>query len=265
MTVPQLELGLVVAEFRINRLPVLLDMAACAILAEIGLVLVVLFVAAEAILWSFLEHGALVAFLAFHFDVLTKKRKLGLLVIEFRTLFPRFLDVATCTVLAQCSLVLVVLLVTRDALLAQLVLVKVAGVASLAFGRFVLTQQGVLRVRIVLEGRRLKCLCCVAGVALFTELTLVTLLLVDLLVAGVAVFWSLFVDVVLVAVSALGVHVLSGKRELGCIVIELSLFPARFGMAVSALRTQRSFVTLGVVVLLVAHTALKRRLTPLLS
>ena len=92
--VAQLELGLVVFEAAFGVLPILLVMALCAFLTQVGIVLIVLLMAAKAVLRRLFVHLALVAFLAFHFGVLTQERELGLLVVELGNFLPVLLGVA---------------------------------------------------------------------------------------------------------------------------------------------------------------------------
>ena len=158
---------------------------------------------------------------------------------------------------------LVVLLVALDAGAAQLVLVQVAGVAVGALGGAMFAPQRVLRVGVVVEGRRLPALGAVAGLALLAISALVALgAVVVLLVAGVTRERRvLVVRALLVAVGALGVDVFAGQRELRLVVIELGFFPAVLGMAVHALGPERALVH---VVLLVTGIAVLWRLPVLL-
>ena len=161
---------------------------------------------------------------------------------------------------------LIVLLVAGIALLAQLFLralrVQVTRVAILAGDGVVLAFEHVFGIHIVVEGGGLPGLGAVAGFALLAVEALMTLLVVNLAVAGVTIFGRVFVDVVLVAVHTLHVVVLASEREFGGFVVELCLFPIHLGMAIGALGTKLAFV---LVVFLVAGVAILRGFTVLLA
>ena len=70
--VTQDELGPVVTEASKRGFPVALTMAIAALLAQCPVVLVILLVTRQAVSGCFLEHRALVAFLAFHFGMLAQ-------------------------------------------------------------------------------------------------------------------------------------------------------------------------------------------------
>ena len=99
------------------------------------------------------------------------------------------------------------------------------------------------------------------ALTLFAILALVPFLaIVVLAVAGMAVLWRLLVIAVLMAISTLGLNVLSRQRESRCVMVKFRLFPQILVMAVGTLDAQRTLVH---VVFSVACVALQGRVAKL--
>ena len=129
--VAQNKLGPAVIEAAHRGPPVALTVTITTTLAQRPVVFVILLVTGQAILGGFLEHHALVTFLAFHFGMLSEQGETAQIVVELLGwFFPVSLTVTTRTVLSKGTLVLVVLVMAGTALLAQLGTVEIAGVAS---------------------------------------------------------------------------------------------------------------------------------------
>lgn len=129
--VTQNKSGLVVTKTAPRVLPVTLAVTIPAALAKRCIVLVVLPVTGKTIPGSFLEHCTLVAFLAFNLGMLSQQGETAQIMVKFlRRLLPAPFAVATRAVLAQRTLVLVILGVAGIALLAQLDAVEIAGMTS---------------------------------------------------------------------------------------------------------------------------------------
>ena len=129
--VTQNKSGLVVTKTAPRVLPVTLAVTIPAALAKRCIVLVVLPVTGKTIPGSLLEHCALVAFPAFNLGVLAQQGETAQIMVKFlRRLLPAPFAVATRAVLAQRTLVLVILGVAGIALLAQLDAVEIAGMTS---------------------------------------------------------------------------------------------------------------------------------------
>ena len=93
-----------------------------------------------------------------------------------------------------------------------------------------------------------------AALTLFAILALVPFLaIVVLAVASMAVLWRLLVIAVLMAISTLGLNVLSRQRKSRCVMVKFRLFPQVLVMAIGTLDAQRTLVH---VVLSVACVAL---------
>jgi hypothetical protein len=122
--IAQNKLGQFVLEASLGVLPVLLAMAVTTLLTQIGFVLVVFLVAAEAFLGRFFEHAALVTLFAFDLGMFTEQGEIGLVVVKLGRLFPILFCVAFAAFLAQRLFVLVVLLVASVAVLAQFLFVQ---------------------------------------------------------------------------------------------------------------------------------------------
>ncbi|MHB1115243.1 hypothetical protein [Sideroxydans sp.] len=104
------------------------------------------------------------------------------IVVELVRFLPVVLDVAGLTLLAFLALVrlVVILLVTRDAIFLQLVLVQVAFMAVRTLGLLMLAQKRILGLLIVVELDCLPVISNVTGIALDTEVTLVRFVIVFL-------------------------------------------------------------------------------------
>ena len=82
--VAQDELGLVMNESPLRVFPLFFAVTLRTFLTQVALVLVILLVAAKAVRWRLLEHGALVALLALGPDMFSQQREPGSGVVEFR-------------------------------------------------------------------------------------------------------------------------------------------------------------------------------------
>ena len=149
--ISQLKFGAVMVEAALGRLPISLAVAVATLSTQRAFVLIRLLVAGKALFGCVIEHRTAVAFFALGQCVFSQQGEAGLGMIELRRFFPAALGMAASTLLAQGVPVLVILLVAGVAVMAQLDLVKIASVASAAFGGPVLASQCVLGVRIVVE------------------------------------------------------------------------------------------------------------------
>src|SRR6266571_818466 len=205
--------ALVVLEGRL--LPVLLVVAGLALLAVaalMSLLVVILAVTADAGLRQLFHrrlaaHPALVTGLALGILVLVAQRVLGVLVVIKIGRLPRLLVVAALALVAERTLVpllVVVLPVAGDAFARQVLAVErlVGSVALVALGIVVLAVQRILGVLVVIEAYFLPAPVVVAGLALDAVAALVAFLLVDLLMARVTVLRRILVFLVEVAVGA---------------------------------------------------------------
>jgi len=186
MCVVQNKPGPVVTEAARRCLPVTLTVTITALLAQGPVVLVILLVTGQAILGRFLEHHALVTFLAFHFCMLSQQGETAQIVVELLCwFFPASFAVATRAVLAQRTFVLVVLCMADTALLAQLGTVEITGMTACARSCDMLATQSVLGIDVVIELGRLPEIDPMARLAFLTKLTFMALgTIVVLLVAA---------------------------------------------------------------------------------
>jgi len=240
--------------------PGLVAMALLAAGTQLGLVLVVLLVAADAV------HGrvavaaqVLVAGRALHLGlgVGIAQGKAGAVVVEATGCgFPVTFGMALRALLTQVASVLVILLVAADALLGRF-LEHGALVALLALGLGMLAQQREGGGLVVELGRFLPAALGVAVAALLAQGLLV---LVILAVAGVALLADLgAVDGAGVAVRAAGAAVLAAQRVARVdIVVERGGLPLLGVVAAVTLLAVLPLVTLLVVVLAVAGVAVLR-------
>ena len=169
---------------------------------------------------------------------------------------------ASPALLAFLPPVLVVLLVTKEAIARQLVLVQVALVAARTLGLLVLVQKRVLGFLVVIEQNLFPVTLDVAAFALRTKLAFVGLVVL-FLVAGHAGHLQLVLkQIALVAASALGFLVLADQGVFRfLVVIEQDFFPAFLDVTVLALGPEIAFV---LIVLFVAIVAQDRRLAEFL-
>ncbi|WP_247596936.1 hypothetical protein [Hydrogenophaga sp. PAMC20947] len=258
--VSQREFRSIVVKAAFGGLPVAFAVTVPTLFAQRGFVFVVLLVASKARCGRIFEHRAVVAFFALDLHVFSCQWEAGFGVIELGWLFPTALGMAAPTILAQRVLVLVVALVAGVAVLTQLDLVKVAGMATAAFCRPMLATQKVFGVGVVVEVGRLPSLGAVARIAFFTVLSSMALATVIVLfVAPDASANRFLVIIVFVAIGALDIGMLSRQRKT-CflVVIKLGLLPARLRMAIGTLDAKAALVH---IVLLVTAVAVQWRLT----
>jgi len=168
-----------------------------------------------------------------------RQREFGFLVVIERNLFPAALDVAAFALRSETALVLVVFLVTRQTIHLQLVFIQIAFVAADAFHFMVFSQQRIFGLFVMIENDLFPALDVMASLALRPEGTLV---LVVFFVTGVAFFWRVFIFVVDMAFGALDVDMLVDQREMRFAVIEVSGLPVLLLMTIRALRSQRTFM-----------------------
>ena len=165
------------------------------------------------------------------------KPRLG--VVEANRLLPVLGVVALLAFPAEL-VALVVLPVTGVAIGRQLVLVDIAGMAGIALGRGMASEQAVLGVAVMAERDVLPEHRCMAGAA---QLSVAPLVRVVLAMAGDA-FQRRAAEArrILVAVPALDVAVLAQQLELRQVVVELRLLPVLLGVAIAARGAQRAVV-----------------------
>ena len=174
--VTQNKFGLVVTKTAHRVLPVTLTVTISASLAKRCIVLVVLPVTGKTIPGSLLEHCTLVAFLAFNLGVLAQQGETAQIMVKFlRRLLPTPFAVATRAVLAQRTLVLVILGMAGIALLAQLGAVEIAGMTSHTRRRDMLATQSVPGIGVVIEPAAFPKVGAMAGFTLVTEQAFVAL------------------------------------------------------------------------------------------
>ena len=207
-------------------LPVLGGMAGGAFLPIAPLVpfLLIVFPMASHTLRLDLQPGvgttdaALVATLALGILVLVAQWELGVVVIE-TGVFPAPLVVTTLALLAEIAsmtFLLIVFLMAGDAFGRQFLrLVEQAlfrQVAGIALGLAMLALQGVMGIPVMIEIDFLPATVVVAGFALGAVTALVSLFLIDLLVAAVTGLRRLLVSLVGMAFLALDVRVLAADQ-----------------------------------------------------
>jgi hypothetical protein len=176
--------------------------------------------------------------------VFAEQQILGLLVVIERDLLPVLLDMAAFALRAKITLVrlVIVLLVARDTGRLQLVLEQVALVATLALCRFVLAQQRILGLLVVVEKYLFPVLLDVAAFALRTQAALVLVILLVALIADNQHFAVFLRGLVAVGALHLFVEVSALQRIIGLAMIELVVIefgdlrisPLVFGMAFPA-------------------------------
>lgn len=173
--------------------------------------------------------------------MLAEQREFGLFVVIERDIFPAALDMAGFALGAEFALVslrsVIILLVTGDTLLFELVLVQVAFVAFGALRFLVFAQQRKFGL-VVVEDGLFPALRVVTGLALGTKFALVPLRsVIVLLVTVVAQLGGVLVLIVDMALCAFHVLVLVLQIKLGLAVIEVCGLPVLFFVAILALRT----------------------------
>jgi hypothetical protein len=151
-----------------------------------------------------------VTLFALHLGVFAQQGKRSRFMVKLGRLLPAALGMATAALLAQCLFVLIVFLVAGKTLLDQFVAVQVSCVAVFAGYAAVLTAKHVFGVCVVIKAVASPLFSAVTGIALFTKLALMPFLVIYFAVTGVAIFGSFFVDVVLVAIHALGIGMFAG-------------------------------------------------------
>jgi hypothetical protein len=176
-------------------------------------------------------------------------------------LLPVALVVTGLALLAFLTLVLVVLLVTGDALGLGFFPVQESGVTGLALDLGMLATQRVFRIAVVIEANRRPVFLDVAGLALVAETALVALAVVVLAVAGNALRRRLFpIQETAMAGRAFGEAVFAAQRVFGVlVVVERAHLPVLVGVAGLAFVAEAALVALAVVVLAVTGDALRRR------
>lgn len=247
MRIAQGEQRFVVIEAPLGSLPITGDVTLVAGLAQCAIMLVILQVAGHAITGRILEDQALVATLAFDLDVLTQQGELGLVMVELALILPATFVMARRAIATQATLVLVVLLVTTQAIRCQLLLVQGACVTGLALGMTVLAVERVLGVHIVIEHAGLPAARVVTGLALLTKLALMASPPLDqirviLVVTSKAIARRVLVALILMASTALDLSVFVGQVEPRLGMIERRLLPARLIVAIGALAAQSPLV-----------------------
>jgi len=263
MGVTQAELGFVVFETSCGGLPIPFHMTFFALFTQGADMFVILFMATETVFGRILEHRAFVALFAIGRYMFTQKWEAAFVMVKLGGLFPASFTVTTSAVFPQGLLVFVVLGMARVAILLQFFLVQRAFMTASTTGGDVLATQGIFGIPIMVEGGGLPSFHTMAGFTLLTILAPVALAaVVILLVTSHAFFGRVFVFVELVAIGALHVSVFTFQGKLGGAVIKTCFFPVLFGMTVSTLRTQSTFVR---VVLTMASVALYRRITVFLG
>ena len=149
--------------------------------------LVVIFMASNALLGSILEHRTLVAVFALGLVMLTKQGEVAGLVVELDRFFPTALNVAARAVLAQRSFVLIVFFMARKAGLLKFDLVEMPFVTLHTFDIAVLGKQPVFCVRVMIECIFLPVVGRMTVLALVAKLTFVPLFVIVFFMAAYAV------------------------------------------------------------------------------
>src|SRR6185369_9258914 len=229
MRVPQRKARARVVEA--GGLPVLCRMAVGAAIAQVGVVLVVLAVAADACARGLFVDQAAMAVLARSLPMAAEQGEAGPVMLEAHGVLPAALAVAADTVLTQRSLVLVILLVTVGAAGASLVAIEDAGMAAGAAHVPVLCQQRVACVDVVAERDLRPAQGVVTAFALLAELVLV---LVFLAVAAQAGLGRFLVVPGLVTGLAARLGVCAGEGKSRRTMVEPRLAPAPLVVAVLA-------------------------------
>jgi hypothetical protein len=227
VAIAQWKTGRLMLKPGVCTLPGSLAVTRRAVAAQCVLVRIVLGVTPGAGFRSLFEKHALMATLALDLGVLSQQRKRCRCMVKFWRLFPASLGMTTCAIPTQGLFVLVVILVTGVAFLAQLVAVQIAGVAGFAIGTPVLSTQCVARIHIMIEGRALPLLGSVACVAALAKITFMPFLFVIFFVAANTIQWRSLVDTALVTIRTFGFRVFAYQCKTGCIVVKLCIFPSR--------------------------------------
>lgn len=174
--VTQNKFGLVVTKAACRVLPVTLTVTFPAVHTQGRIVFVVFLVTRKTIPRGFLEHCTPMALLAFNFGVLAQQGETAQIMVKFlRRLLPTPFAVATRAVLAQRTLVLVILGMAGIALLTQLGAVEIAGMTSHTRRRDMLATQSVLGIGVVIEPAAFPKVGAMAGFTLVTEKAFVAL------------------------------------------------------------------------------------------
>jgi hypothetical protein len=192
------------------------------------------------------------AFLACHQEVFAEQgESRHALMVECR-LSPGDFGMAGLTLLAFLAFVLVVFLVTEEAVGLQFILIQVAFVTADTFRVFVFGHQWILGILVMIEQDLFPIAFNVASLALGSEVALV---LVVLLVTCVAtlVRYLVLIDIALMTAGTLGLFVFSQQRIFGLLVmIEQDFLPVALDVAAFALGSK---TTLVLVILLVTRIA----------
>ena len=170
-------------------------------------------------------------------------------------LLPAALDVAGFALRPELAFMLVILLVARDAVSLQFVLVQISLVAADTFRFFVLSEKRIFGLLVVVKKNFFPARFVMTSFTLGTKASLV---LVVLLVAFVAKLRSILVFIVHMASLAFHILVLAKQFEMRFAVVEMGRLPVFFYVTVLTLRPQSTFM---LVRLFMAANTLGRRLT----
>lgn len=223
-----------------DRFPVLFRVAAFARGPIVAFVYVVLPVAGDALDGEcVLVWVAPVTAFALRLNVLPFEGIFGIPVMVEGEGFPILFRMTTLALLAEPSLVCVVLLVAGGAQGRRLPLRHGHLMTSLAFGPGVFALQRICGVFVMIEGGSLPVPFAVTGCALRPEDPFVVIVL---LVTGGAVPRRVLVPFVSMTRLAFGLGMRPAKQEARLTMVETRLFPVPLSMAVDALRPERPLV-----------------------
>jgi hypothetical protein len=252
----QWKLGLTMVKFRLG--PGLLIMAGFAFLTFLAFVFVIFFMARNTrdlqlvlVYISLMATGAL-----YRREVLAEQRIFSFLVVVKQDFSPTLFKVAGFTFRPKVALVFVILGVAGITSHLQLVLVHIALMTGNTLGFNVIPLQNIFSLLVMIKNSLSPDFFHVAS---FTFQTIVTLVLVIILVAGLASHLQLvFIQVAFVAAAAFCLFVLTDEWIFGFLVmIKQDIFPAPLGVARFTLLSKTALV---LVIFLVTGITLRGRI-----
>ena len=201
-------------------------------------VFVLIFMTREAIFCSVFVTVCFVTFLARRGDVTPCQRKTGPRMVVLRDL-PGLVTMALFTLGTELILVLVIFLVATETVQRGVAVTAQIFVTNVTFNFRIGMAIAQLELRAVMTEAALGTFPVALSMALFTLFTEVANMLVVFLVAANALFGSLFVHRIFVALLALGFGVFAQQRKRRRFVVKLGrLFPVALGVAISAFLAQ---------------------------
>lgn len=163
-----------------------------------------------------------------------------------KNFLPSLFKVATFTFLSEVPLVLIILLMTGQAVCLQLFFMQIALMATGAFQFIMFPAQGVFCLLGMVEKNLFPALFHVARFAFRTK---IAFMFVIFFVTGIALLRRIFEFLINMAFFTLDFGMLAQQFEISFVVVEAGGFPVFFFVAISAIFAQATFM---LVILLVA-------------